>query len=83
MPRSRNPHIKAAAVIQALPLTVTAVREQRGLSIRAAAREIGIGYTTLIAAEQGEHIRSDTVVKILNWIGKQKRQVIRPSNPRT
>lgn len=44
--------------------------KRRKLSVRDAAKEIGVSHTTLIAAQNGSRrLDFDTVVKIANWAG--------------
>lgn len=43
--------------------------EKRGLSIRAAAREIGVAHTTLNRVIDGQDIDVGTIVKVCDWLG--------------
>ncbi|MGD2158049.1 MAG: hypothetical protein PVG32_14330 [Anaerolineales bacterium] len=43
--------------------------DQRKLSVRAAAREIGISHTTLLRALDGENMDIPTIEKIAAWMG--------------
>ncbi|MGD8753866.1 MAG: hypothetical protein PVG14_20720 [Anaerolineales bacterium] len=47
--------------------------DQRKLSVRAAAREVGVSHTTLLRALDGENMDMPTIEKIAEWMG------IRPS----
>jgi transcriptional regulator with XRE-family HTH domain len=49
---------------------------QRGLGLRAAAREIGIAHTTLARAIQGEDVDLATAQKIADWLGVTPTSII-------
>ena len=58
-----------ADIIDALPLLVREGRRVRGLSLRAAAKEIGINFNVLYRFEQGGDIVLSNALAILRWLG--------------
>lgn len=57
-----------ATVIDELPAMVLRVRQERGLSYRQAAAEIGIAHSGLYQLEHGERYRSDVLLAVLRWL---------------
>lgn len=68
-------------LLETLPTTVKELRTVRGLSLRRAAEEIGIGHITLHYFETGER-RSEllTAIIILEWIEKHVARELEISN---
>lgn len=60
-----------ATVIDELPALVLRVRQERGLSYRQAASEIGIAHSGLYQIERGERYRSDVLLAVLRWLDTQ------------
>lgn len=58
----------ASGVLENLPAILAATRHERGLSLRAAATQIGVTDVTVARIEDGERSRTDTAVKVLHWI---------------
>lgn len=56
-------------VLDRLPLLVRETRRRRGLSLRAAARESGVGFANLSRCENGAGMHMSTVVPLLRWVG--------------
>ncbi|MFE7868829.1 helix-turn-helix domain-containing protein [Micromonospora humida] len=56
------------SVLSALPLLLRETRRARGLSVRAAAREIGCSFATVSRIEAGEDCALSNAVAILWWI---------------
>lgn len=54
--------------LDALPAATLQVRQLRRLSVRAAARQIGINFSTLSRFECGHNIALDNAVAILRWL---------------
>ena len=50
--------------------------KERGKSVRAAAREIGVTHTTLMRVEEGGTVDLDTLIKICGWLGVQPASVL-------
>lgn len=59
-----------AGVLDALPLLARETRRARQLSIRGAAKEIGISYSVLSRFESGRGIHTRNAATILRWMGK-------------
>lgn len=66
-----TPYSELADVIAALPLLVCEARRARGLSLRAAAAEIGIGFATVTRIEQGEDCVLSNAVAVLRWLDRR------------
>lgn len=60
-------------VIHALPRTVFAARQSRGLSLRLAANQIDCAFSTLRRFEQGEEASVTTVMLMLLWLDRLER----------
>lgn len=54
--------------LEALPHEVAAERKRRGLSMRPAARQIGITLTTLARIESGHDTSTRQLMKIFTWL---------------
>src|SRR5512146_439308 len=56
--------------------------ERRGLSIREAAKEIGISHTTLMAARDGTRaLDVGTALRIAKWVGVPLSTLVEEANP--
>jgi len=51
-----------------LPRLLRETREARGLSIRAAARDMGISFATVSRVEDGKDYMVSTALVVLRWI---------------
>lgn len=59
-------------VLDGLPLLVREIRRRRGLSIRAAAREVGIPFSNLDRFERREDVSLHlTVLPLLRWVASR------------
>lgn len=67
-----TPYTELADVIAALPLLVREARRARGLSLRSAAAEIGIGFATVTRIEQGEDCVLSSAVAVLRWLDQRQ-----------
>jgi hypothetical protein len=56
-------------ILERLPLLVREARRRRGLSLRAAARDAGVGFANISRCENGEGMHLSTVVPLLRWVG--------------
>ena len=56
-------------LLAALPLLAREKRRRCGLSLRAAADEIGISFSTLTRFENGENLALSNAVAVLRWVG--------------
>lgn len=54
---------------------VVLARAARGLSLRDAAAEIGIGHVTLDRAEKGVPLSADTLLRVAAWLGMPARHL--------
>lgn len=57
-----------ADVLQLLPVLVREKRRLRGLSLRQAAKEIGVSFNTVTRFERGEDAVMSTVVAVFRWL---------------
>lgn len=58
-------------MLDALPVAVRRKRNAEGLSLRAAAEQIGISWTTLRSVEESlHHTRVDVIRALLEWLGE-------------
>jgi ribosome-binding protein aMBF1 (putative translation factor) len=77
MSASRRPTNYAAITrytLERLPSLLKRRRAERGLSIRVAAKEIGIGKSTLHAVEGGRETDSGVLIKIFEWLDIRERK---------
>lgn len=65
-----NPYTDAADLIGRLPNLCQTVREERGLTVKQAAAQIGIGDTTLASFEAGSNCTKSTLLAVIGWLGK-------------
>ena len=73
MSRKTSPYADALAVIEELPTMVRIVRQFRGKSLRAAAAEIGICFSTLYRIERGEDCTLSAALACLRWVSNDHR----------
>ncbi len=59
-------------VLTSLPLLLREARRARGLSLRAAASEAGVSFTTLTRIEHGEDAVLSNVVPVLRWLDQRR-----------
>jgi hypothetical protein len=59
-----------ADVLDALPLLCREKRRRRGLSLRAAAREIGCSFSTVTRFESGEGCHLQHAIVVMRWLGQ-------------
>lgn len=57
-----------AAMIEGLPVVIRSARRMRGLSLRAAAKEIGTSASTIMRIEDGHDFDSGTLTAVLRWL---------------
>lgn len=62
-----------AGVLQALPIVLREQRRIHRLSLRAAAVEIGVSFSTVSRFETGEVVMSDVVQAVLRWLARGAR----------
>jgi ribosome-binding protein aMBF1 (putative translation factor) len=66
-----TPYAELAEVIESLPLLVREARRRRRLSIRAAAREMGMSFSTVHRIEQGDDCALSNAMTALRWLDGQ------------
>jgi transcriptional regulator with XRE-family HTH domain len=61
-------YAELAQVITDLPVIVRSARRMRRLSLRGAAEQIGLGFTTVQRVEAGHDMDTGTLVALLRWL---------------
>lgn len=61
-------YTELAGVLTSLPLLVREARRARGLSIRAAAKQIGCSFSTVLRFENGEDCNLSNAQLMLSWL---------------
>lgn len=68
-PKTKAQLNAAADLLEEIQSLASEARTRRGLSLRAAAEQIGMSWTTLHHVETGEHRpRADIAAKLLRWL---------------
>lgn len=70
-----TPYAELANVIGNLPLLLREARRARGLSQRAAARQLGCSFSTISRMEAGEDCALSNAVAVLRWLDTSAGQV--------
>lgn len=70
---SLTPYVELVEVLASLPILLREARRGRRLSIRAAAQEIGISFSTVTRIEQGEDCALSNAVVVFLWLDQQYR----------
>lgn len=65
-----TPYGELADVIGHLPLLLREGRRARGLSVRAAARQLGCSFSTVSRMESGEDCALSNAVAVLRWLDR-------------
>lgn len=63
-------YAEIARVVELLPILVREKRRRDGLSLRAAADQIGVVGSTVMRFEYGGGIAWETVPALLRWVGE-------------
>jgi transcriptional regulator with XRE-family HTH domain len=63
-----SPSTQAAAVLAALPLLVREARRAQGLSVRAAAAQVGCSFSTISRFENGQNVTVANAVALVRWL---------------
>ncbi len=58
-----------AQVVEAIPILLRECRRTRGLSLRAAASQLGASFNTVTRIEAGEDYNSRILPALLRWLG--------------
>jgi transcriptional regulator with XRE-family HTH domain len=69
MTRELAAYRELAAIVDTIPVLMRGARRARGLSLRAAAKELGMANSTLYRIEQGEDYSSRSLPSMLRWLG--------------
>lgn len=62
-----------SSLLEHLPGIVRATRKQAGMTLRQAARDIGIGAATISRFERGHPIRSDILSALIHFVIRHRR----------
>lgn len=66
-----NPYTDASDRIGRLPNLCQTARETRGLTVKQAAAQVGIGADTLASFEAGSNCTKSTLLAVLGWLSNQ------------
>lgn len=66
-----NPYADAVTLLGNLPQLAQDAREARGLTVKQAAAQVGIGDTTLASFEAGSNCTKSTLLAVLGWLSKE------------
>lgn len=64
-----SPYGELASVLDNLPILVREARRARGLSVRAAATQIGCSFSTVHRFENGDDVNLSNAAAMLRWLG--------------
>lgn len=67
-----TPYAELAEVLANLPLLVRERRRQERLSIRAAAEQIGISFSTIHRMEHGDDMNEASLAAVLRWLAREE-----------
>ncbi len=68
---SLTPYAELAEVIASLPVLLREARRSRGLSQRAAAKELGCSFSTVSRMEAGEDCALSNATAVLRWLDQR------------
>jgi len=74
-----TPYPELAEVLASLPFLLREARRARGLSQRAAAKQMGVSFSTISRVENGEDLVLSNTVAILRWLDARPGTTPRPS----
>jgi len=74
-----TPYRELADVIARLPLLLREARRARGLSMRAAAKELGMSFSTVYRMEEGNDCALSNAVAVLRWLDQTAARPARPA----
>jgi ribosome-binding protein aMBF1 (putative translation factor) len=67
-----TPYVELAEVIARLPMLLREARRARGLSMRAAAKELGISFSTVCRIEEGQDCALSNAVAVMRWLDQTR-----------
>ncbi len=70
MKEQLTPYAELAQVIASLPMLLRETRRARGLSMRAAARELSMSFSTVYRIEEGNDCALSNAVAVLRWLDR-------------
>jgi transcriptional regulator with XRE-family HTH domain len=71
-------YLEISKAVESLPIAVAERRRALGMSVRAAAKEIGIARNTLTRFEDGEDVSIKFQIPILRWLSDGDRPTRKP-----
>lgn len=74
-----TPYKELAQVLANLPLIFREQRRARGLSMRAAAAEIGCSFSTLHRIEHGEDCVASNLIAVMRWLDQTGEEPAMPT----
>ena len=74
MKSTQTSYAELAMVLERMPLLAREARRSRGLSLRAAAKDMGLNFSTLNRFERGEDVVLSNAVTIMRWLDQTWRE---------
>ena len=68
-------YAELADLVENLPLIVLENRRRRQISLREAARELGVSFSTISRVERGEDFNTRILSDLLRWLGHVTEEV--------
>jgi len=68
-------YAELADLVENLPLIVLENRRRRQISLREAARELGVSFSTISRVERGEDFNTRILSDLLRWLGPVTEEV--------
>ncbi len=68
-------YAELADLVENLPLIVLENRRRRQISLREAARELGVSFSTISRVERGEDFNTRILSNLLRWLGPVTEEV--------
>lgn len=68
-------YAELADLVENLPLIVLENRRRRQISLREAARELGVSFSTISRVERGEDFNTRILPDLLRWLGPVTEEV--------
>ncbi|GIF14819.1 helix-turn-helix domain-containing protein [Actinoplanes teichomyceticus] len=65
-----TPYAELADIIASLPLLLREARRTRRLSLRAAAKELGMSFSTVSRIEAGDDCALSNAIAVLRWLDR-------------
>jgi transcriptional regulator with XRE-family HTH domain len=68
MAEAQSSYLELAQVLANIPLICRETRRARGLSLREAARQVGVSFSTLHRIESGEDCVASHLIGVMRWL---------------